>query len=218
MQSQDPLSPSLPPCDRRDSAPRKNLLLAANIEAGARVVPVRIRNLSESGALIDGGALPEVGTDLKLRRLEIEIGATVVWRLGGRCGIRFAGRVHVDDWALGKRRGPALFERSQAGVDARQAAIRAGIVSAPEEPKPRAPLQDSRIAEELAEVRCALDMVGEALSDDVTILERHGGSLLRLDLACQVLAELSALLAAKDRAAALAAINMHDLRARLSRP
>ncbi len=202
--------------------PRKNLLLAATIEAGALSAPVRIRNLSETGALIDGAALPEVGTELTLRRLEIEIGATVVWRAAGRCGIRFAGAVCVDDWAIGKRRAASLFEHSQAGVDARQAAIRSGAsltaddgatMTAP----PRADILEGRIAEELAYLRRVLDSVGDTLSDDAIILQRHGGALQQIDATCQILAELAAILGSKDRVAAAVAVNMHDLRARLLR-
>src|SRR3569623_1895528 len=107
--SQSLSSPPLPTSDQRAGAPRKNLLLAANVDVGSFSAPVRIRNLSETGALIDGTALPEVGAALPLRRLEIEVGATVVRRLAGRCGIRLAGKVSVDDRAIGKRRMPAMF-------------------------------------------------------------------------------------------------------------
>ena len=177
--------------------PRKNLLLAATIEAGALSAPVRIRNLSETGA-------------------------TVVWRAAGRCGIRFAGVVCVDDWAIGKRRAASLFEHSQAGVDARQAAIRSGAslpaddcaaMTAP----PRADILEGRIAEELAYLRRVLDSVGDTLSDDAIILQRHGGALQQIDATCQILAELAAILGSRDRVAAAVAVNMHDLRARLLR-
>ena len=223
MLSQSLSSPPLPTSDQRAGAPRKNLLLAANVDVGSFSAPVRIRNLAETGALIDGTALPEVGSDLTLRRLEIEVGATVVWRLAGRCGIRFAGRVSVDDWATGKRHMPTLFERSQAGVDARKAAVRSGTFSLAIEDHgtPAAALAagvlDGRIADELAELRCTLDTVGDALSDDDAILQQHGEALQQLDVACQILAELGAILGSKDRAAALASVNMHDLRTRLSR-
>jgi hypothetical protein len=221
--SQNLSPPPFPTSDQRAGSPRKNLLLAANVDVGSFSAPVRIRNLSETGALIDGTALPEVGADLTLRRLEIEVGATVVWRVAGRCGIRFAGKVSVDDWATGKRRMPTLFERSQTGVDARQAAVRSGKFSlvADDDVVPAASLAaevlDGRIADELAELRCTLDTVGDALSDDVAILQQHGDALQQLDVACQILTELGAILGAKDRGAALAAVKMHALRARLSR-
>jgi hypothetical protein len=222
LPSDDLPTPSPPAVDGQARQPRKNLLLAATIEAGALSAPVRIRNLSETGALIDGAALPDVGTELTLRRLEIEIGATVVWRTGGRCGIRFTGNVSVDDWAIGKRRASQLFERSQAGVDARQAAVRSGLALPAEDgaamiTPPRADLLEERIVEELAYIRRALDSVGATLSDDAVILQRHGDALQQVDVACQMLGELGKILGSKDRVAAAAAVNMHDLRARLLR-
>ncbi|HEX9947586.1 MAG TPA: hypothetical protein VGA98_08605, partial [Allosphingosinicella sp.] len=49
-------------------APRTNLLLAATAEVGGRSLPVRIRNLSETGALIEGAGLPDAGMSLVLAR------------------------------------------------------------------------------------------------------------------------------------------------------
>ena len=107
-------------------ASRKNLL-TASIEAGALKAPVRIRNLSETGAMIDGAALPDIGTVLTLRRLEV-VRAVVVWSATGRCGIRFDGVAAVEDWVAGVRQArPA--ERSQARVDAIQAAVRRGAAA-----------------------------------------------------------------------------------------
>src|SRR5207244_4552334 len=84
--------------------PRKNLLLSATIEAGTLNAPVRIRNLSESGAMLDGTALPESGVRLVLRRSAIEVPATAIWRTGGRCGIKFDDTaVSVDEWVSGTR-------------------------------------------------------------------------------------------------------------------
>ncbi|HWU72845.1 MAG TPA: hypothetical protein VN137_05135, partial [Sphingomonas sp.] len=45
----------------RARAPRKNLLLTATIRSQGVTAPVRIRNLSEKGAMVDGQALPEPG-------------------------------------------------------------------------------------------------------------------------------------------------------------
>lgn len=221
MPSDDPEA-SLAAGEQHERLPRKNLLLGATIEAGALSAPVRIRNLSETGALIDGAALPEVGTKLVLRRLEIEIGATVMWRAVGRCGIRFAGNVSVDDWVTGKRRPSQLFEQSQAGVDARQAAVRSGATLAADDGAaatilPDTDLLETRIAEELAYVRRVLDSAGDALSDDAIVLQRHSGALQQIDVACQVLAELGTILGSGNRVTAAAAVSMHDLRSRLLR-
>lgn len=202
-------------------AARKNLLLSATIEAGALKAPVRIRNLSESGAMIDGAALPEVGATLILRRLEVEIGAVTVWRASGRCGIRFDGTASVDEWVSGIRRPYGTEERSQARVDEIQAAVRSGARLPAEAPPAEVPSNtdglDARIAEQLAYVRRMLDVVADDLTDDPIILQRHGRALQGFDAACQILAHLGAILGSDDKATAVSAVTMEELRARLLR-
>jgi hypothetical protein len=203
-------------------ASRKNLMLSASIEAGALKAPVRIRNLSESGAMIDGGALPEVGTALILRRLELEIGAMTVWRTAGRCGVRFDGAAAVDEWVAGSRRSPRPADRGQARVDALQSAVRRGApLPSSDVPASRIPLDfdelESRIAEELAYVGRMLDAVGDELTGNPIVLQRHGRALQNLDAARQILVHLSAIIGSKDRFAAVDAVTMHELVSRLVR-
>jgi hypothetical protein len=203
-------------------ATRKNLLLSATIEAGDLRAPVRIRNLSENGALIDGAALPEAGTALVLRRLEVEIGAMSVWRKDGRCGIRFDGTISVDEWVSGVRQPSQSPHSGQARVDLIQAAIRSGA-SVPLENRPASnvPINpenlERRIAEELSYVGRLLDAIGEEFTNDPIILQRHGRALQDFDAACQMLAQLGAIVASDDRAAAVDAVPLQELRARLLR-
>jgi hypothetical protein len=205
-----------------ERAPRTNLLLAATIEAGQLQAAVRIRNLSESGALLEGAAFPNIGAKLTLRRMDLEIGATVVWRTAARCGVKFDGQAVVAEWVSGRIGAPAST-RAQARVDNIQAAVRAGL--APAAPRARSTMSseelqhclDSRIAEELAHVRRLLEKMGEELSNEPVMVQRHSKTLQGFDLACQTLGHLAAILAAEDRDAALEAVGMDDLRARLLR-
>jgi len=210
-------APEIEPAALRPRPPRKNLLLSASIEAGGLKAPVRIRNLSEGGAMIDGTALPDVGTALVLRRLEIEIGATTVWRASGRCGMKFEGSVSVEEWVSGVRR--LSFGTGQARVDAIQAAIRSGAPlpaeSEEHDPPVELPPVESRIAEEISYARHLLDKVGDELTDDPVILQRYSHSLQGFDEACQILDHLAKILGAPDPDAAIDAVTMQELRARL---
>ena len=205
-----------------ERAPRTNLLLAATIEAGQLQAPVRIRNLSESGALLEGSAFPDIDEKLTLRRMDLQIGATVVWRTAARCGVKFDGHVVVAEWVSGTIGAPAST-RAQARVDNIQAAVRAGLPAAA--PQVRSAMSsedlqnnlDGRIAEELAHVRRLLEKMGEELSNEPVMVQRHSKLLQGFDLACQTLGHLAAILAAENRDAALAAVGMDDLRARLLR-
>ena len=64
-------------------------------------------------------------------------------------------------------------------------------------------------------VQRMLDDVAGDLIGDMALLQRHGEALQRFDNACQILSQLSAILKAKDRPAAIAAVNLEALRNRL---
>jgi hypothetical protein len=55
--------------------------------------------------MIDGPKLPEVGTALMLRRLDMSTPATVIWNHGGRCGLSLKRRIAINDWVAGVRGG-----------------------------------------------------------------------------------------------------------------
>ena len=75
---------------------------------------------------------------------------------------------------------------------------------------------DRLVARELADLKRLLDEVGETLSDDIDVLMRHEQTLQTFDLAIQTIQYLADLMAAPDRAKAVAEVPMHDLRSRLS--
>ena len=203
-------------------APRKNLLLTATIRSGGVTAPVRIRNLSVKGAMIDGKALPEPGASVVLERLEVEMRGVVVWRTEGRCGIHFEAAASVDEWVAGRRAPAAIFGLGQSRVDQIQAAIRSGreiadegmaVASSPEIITD----VEARVADELDHVQRLLDEVAGDLIGDAVLLQRHGEALQLFDNACQILNQLSAILKAKDRAGAIGAVNLEALRDRLLR-
>lgn len=206
----------------KDRPPRKNLLLAASIEAEGLKVQVRIRNLSENGAMLDGSALPRPGTLMTLRRTEIEVGARVVWQSEGRCGVAFdASAITVEEWVSGKRTANFAGFSGQARVDAIQDAVRSGA-ALPAEPAPKNAPADlanlgDRLVEEIHHVRELLDSLGEQLIEDPHVIATHMASLQNLDRASQILDHLGAILGADDPAAAVDAVAMQELRARLMR-
>lgn len=206
----------------RGRAPRKNLLLTATIRSGGVSAPVRIRNLSVKGAMVDGKALPEPGATLVLQRLEVEMRGVVVWRAEGRCGIHFEGAASVDEWVAGRRSPVAIFGQGQSRVDQIQAAVRSGrdIIDEGGAPAGSAEIitdAEARVADELDHVQRLLDEVAGDLIGDAALLQRHGDALQRFDNACQILNQLSAILKAEDRAAAIAKVNLEALRDRLLR-
>lgn len=201
-------------------APRKNLMLAAQIAAGNLCAPVRIRNMSSGGAMIDGAALPDPGSRFVLRRLNLQINATAVWTKGGRCGLELAGQVDIDEWISGVHKPMREASLGQLRVDEIQAAVRSGAAL------PAAPLVAehvvpdtallARLADEFNRLEKKLAAVAEQLSDDPHVLMKHGEPLQEIDIAAAGLAELADVASAADPEEAIARISMHDLRSRMS--
>jgi hypothetical protein len=207
--------------DRR-VARRTNLLLTASIEFGGKTTQVRIRNVSETGALIEGSHVPIKGARLILKRADLEIGASVAWSSAGKAGIRFDEPLPVEVWSGAKpkqRESGGLREQRQ--VDAVQHAVRAGLpTTAYEAEPPQSAIEgelNTRIADEIKYVARLIESLGDQLSGDPVILHKHARSLQSIDLANQILSHLAALITADDPAARVAEIGMTDLRARLTR-
>lgn len=102
---------------------RNNIFVMAALYASGRsVTPVRVRNISRTGALIEAGALPTVGTKVRLSRASLSASGTVVWIEGSKCGVQFDASISVANWLPQGRRGigqqfvDELFHQKRLGV------------------------------------------------------------------------------------------------------
>lgn len=68
---------------------RSHVLMAASVEAAGVTVPVKLRNLSSEGALIEGDRLPSVGSTVLFRKKELCLAGHVAWITGNRAGVAF---------------------------------------------------------------------------------------------------------------------------------
>jgi len=68
---------------------RSPVLLAATVEVLGRPVPVKLRNLSEEGALVEGDRLPLEGSTTYFERNELRLKGRVVWVQGRYAGVAF---------------------------------------------------------------------------------------------------------------------------------
>ena len=68
---------------------RSPVLLAATIEVSGKPVAVKLRNLSEEGALVEGERLPLEGASTFFERNELRLRSRVVWVHGRFAGVAF---------------------------------------------------------------------------------------------------------------------------------
>jgi len=96
---------------------RSPVLLAAAIEVAGRKVAVKLRNLSEEGALIEGETLPPEGSITVFERNELRVPGRVVWVHERYAGIAFDERLNPDEVL---RHVPAPKPKTQQQVDFRR--------------------------------------------------------------------------------------------------
>ena len=68
---------------------RSNVLMAAQIESGAAVCDVKLRNLSADGALVEGDGIPEANCPVVFRKKDLVIPGRIAWVNDRRAGIAF---------------------------------------------------------------------------------------------------------------------------------
>jgi hypothetical protein len=76
---------------------RAPVLLAATIEVAGVPEPVKLRNLSEQGALIEGDRLPPEGSISFFQRNELRLKGRVVWVHGRYAGVAFARALRPEE-------------------------------------------------------------------------------------------------------------------------
>lgn len=168
--------------------PRTNMFVMATIYAGTGSAPVKVRNLSSSGALIEGPVLPHPGTQVRLSRGGLSITADIVWQKDGRAGLRFESVVSVADWLPHGRAISAqqrVDEIVQQAKDTSNGMLPVASIDYP----------GSQIAKlsatDLTRLRLAIQSLAEDLAADPAAVERHGSKLQTLDIAAQALGRLA---------------------------
>lgn len=164
---------------------RSNIfVMAALYGDGRTVTPVRLRNISRNGALIEAASLPPSGTAIRLSRASLSASGTVMWLDGGKAGLQFDAPVNVAEWLPQGRRGigqqfvDELFHQKRLG--AKQPAA-----GNPADAK-------LGLAEELLQLRLSLDRAGETLAMDDGVAARHVLTLQAIDYVGQALGRLAA--------------------------
>ncbi len=197
--------------------PRMNLFLSASAEIDGRCFPVRIRNLSALGAMIESPDLPGPGNAVLVERTGLKVAGILQWSRGQRAGVRFDRSIDLAAWSPPR----IVSRRNQADVDREIATARAGQsqpLSPPRLTVPHDPELRRRIGDELRAVSIMLENAGGALAGDPAVIDRHLERLQEFDIASQMLAELASLLSSDNPAAAVGDVNLSDLKGRLTRP
>lgn len=154
--------------------PRLTTFLAAQLNVADVPITVRIRNLSVSGARIEGAPSVNEGTNAVLRRGSLKVNCTVRWIRGGNCGLQFAIPINVFEWV-------GRIKPHQERVDEIVAGIRAGVGSGlTDQWRNSDPIDRYAALTNLSE---DLRQLGDKMVRDDHVFERYYEDLQRIDVA-----------------------------------
>ena len=75
---------------------RSNVLMAASLELSGVSLPVKLRNLSADGALVEGDKLPVEGASILFRKGELSVPGHVAWAKTRHAGISFSTKLEPE--------------------------------------------------------------------------------------------------------------------------
>ena len=68
---------------------RSNVLLTAILEIACERLPVKLRNLSAEGALVEAEVLPAAGSRILFHRNDLSVRGEIAWVSGNQAGVAF---------------------------------------------------------------------------------------------------------------------------------
>jgi len=174
------------PGDEKRLDPRSNIFVIAALYHGGGSVPVRIRNMSPHGALVEGARLPANGTPMRLSRGSLTVECEIMWADEGRAGLHFSAPTAVGQWLPGGKRGAGQVLADEMAQQARLGAL------PPLRPAPPADPERPTVGEQALRLESELRRAVEALAADPQVAERHPVPLQDIDGVAQALAKLAA--------------------------
>ena len=77
-------------------ARRSHVLMSASLELSGTSLPVKLRNLSADGALVEADTLPVEGASILFRKGDLTVQGHVAWAKTRHAGISFARKLDPD--------------------------------------------------------------------------------------------------------------------------
>jgi hypothetical protein len=172
---------------------RSSLYLAASLYCDGCANPVKIRNISSTGALLESSATFEPGSLVQLVRGPLIVHALVAWTDDGKLGLNFSGSIDVEHWRK------TVNNPEQQRVDDIVRLVKAGAIPLPI----GAATCDKRLelggpSPDLERASILLRRLGDRLARDCIVVASYPGELQNLDIAIQVIDAVACLLASRD--------------------
>src|SRR4051812_48767645 len=122
--------------------PRSNIFVTGTLYGAGGSAPVRVRNMSLNGALVEAEALPSVGSLVRLCRGSLSVMGEIAWVAAGKAGLHFSSAICVSDWLPAGQRGAGQQMADELVHQARLGAFPASRQIVEPEPSSRPASED----------------------------------------------------------------------------
>jgi hypothetical protein len=160
------------------------MFVAAVLRAGTEQVPVKVRNISSNGAMVDCPLALPPGTNVELVRGSLSAKGKVMWCSESRCGLRFVSDLLIKEWLS------PLAKVEQERVNAIVSLVKSGgaqnALAEAQKLRTFNRSSEAELLEGLSDVIKLLQSLEEDLSSSPQTLSRHGPKLQNLDIAIQM--------------------------------
>ena len=167
--------------DNRRIEERYSLLVIAALHSQYGNETVKIRNISASGACIEGASLPVSGTQVELRRGKLSAFGTIAWRHAGKAGVRLTRPTDVSLW----RPAPGTQRQVDQTLEVLREDPTVEEIPGVPEHAPPVSVADMKSTADL------LDDLADTLANDAGVLFNYATKLQSLDLASQLLRKMA---------------------------
>lgn len=158
---------------------RSHLFVSVILNSDGGSAPALIRNLSQSGALVECPVVPPAGTRVRICRGDLEVGGVVIWQNGRRAGLKFDSSIAINDWL------PNATRNHQALVDKMVHEVRTNAAG----PRTAIP-PDAQPVWTAGKIASLVEQVAEEFSRDQRIVAEHSDKLQQLEIAVQHIRQL----------------------------
>ena len=173
-----------PPAPNNRLEARSNIFVMAALYTNHGSTPVRIRNMSRTGALVEAAVLPTKGTRVRLARGSVSVTGEVMWVDQQKAGLQFDCPTSPNEWLPGGKRGAGQQMADELAHQSRLGAA-SKIATAP------TPARSSQLSEELMRLHDVLTRAGEDLASNDALTAGQLIGLQEIDVAAQRLANLA---------------------------
>ena len=177
--------PTSTDADRRAEL-RTSLYLAASLYCDGSSMPVKIRNIAASGALLDTATTLTTGSSIQLARGSLIVHGLVSWSANCRCGIKFSGSVDVQLW----RASPVSAEQQR--IDDLVGVIKTGAVELDGVTERGEDVELPDLAQDLQRAVKLLANCADRLAQDGIVVASYASELQNLDIAMQLIEAVTA--------------------------